>query len=225
MTKSATFCASPFVGLQVNTDGTLVPCCEFNHASSGLGNFVTFREYDQWQSNAMLKLKQDLINGVKSPGCSNCWSREAVDLSTDTVGSLRISINNMFNNVDTDLSRAQPPKSLTVMFGNFCNLRCIQCGPVCSSSHQTEQRLNRVKFEQLDLYRVNHHIEKKWWQTPDFAEFLNKVSQEVQHVFLHGGEPLITPEAVAFLKNIPNPENIQLSLTTNATVLTDEVYE
>jgi organic radical activating enzyme len=225
MNHPDTFCASPFVGLQINTNGTLVPCCEFNHAISGLGDFLTFREYDQWQSGAMRKLKQDLTNGVKSPGCSNCWSRESVDLSTDTVGSLRISINNMFGNVNADLSTVQSPKSLTVMFGNFCNLRCIQCGPVCSSSHQTEQKLNKSKFEQLDLYRVDHHTEKKWWQTPDFAEFLNKVSQEVQHVFLHGGEPLITPEAIAFLKNIPNPEDIQLSLTTNATVLTDEVYE
>jgi radical SAM protein with 4Fe4S-binding SPASM domain len=194
MTESATFCASPFVGLQVNTNGTLVPCCEFNHANSGLGKFSTFREYEQWQSDAMLKLKQDLLNGIKSPGCNNCWDREAVDLSTGYAAtSLRTSINSMFKDVDTDLNHTQTPKSLTVMFGNFCNLRCIQCGPVCSSSHQTEQRLNRVKFEQLDLYRVDHHTEKKWWQTTDFAEFLDKTSQDVQHVFLHGGEPLITP--------------------------------
>jgi sulfatase maturation enzyme AslB (radical SAM superfamily) len=226
MTESATFCASPFVGLQVNTNGTLVPCCEFNHANSGLGKFSTFREYEQWQSGAMLKLKQDLLNGIKSPGCNNCWDREAVDLSTGYAAtSLRTSINSMFKDVDTDLDHAQTPKSLTVMFGNFCNLRCIQCGPVCSSSHQTEQRLNRVKFQELDLYRVDEHTEKKWWQTADFAEFLDKTSKDVQHVFLHGGEPLITPEAIAFLKSIPHPENIELSLTTNSTVLTDEVYE
>lgn len=226
MTQSATFCASPWVGLQVNTNGTLMPCCEFNQANSGLGKFYTFREYDQWQTNVMLPLKQDLLNGTKSPGCNNCWAREAVDLSTGyAADSLRTSINSMFADVDIDINSTQSPKSLTVMFGNFCNLRCIQCGPVCSSSHQTEQRLNRVKFEQLDLYRVDEHTEKKWWQTSDFGEFLNKISSDVQHVFLHGGEPLITPEAVAFLEGIPNPENIELSLTTNATVLTDEVYE
>lgn len=226
MTESSTFCASPWVGLQVNTNGTLVPCCEFNQANSGFGKFYTFREYDQWQANVMTPLKQDLLNGTKSPGCSNCWTREAVDLSTGHAAtSLRTSINSMFKDVGTDLHGTQPPKSLTVMFGNFCNLRCIQCGPVCSSSHQTEQRLNRVKFQDLGLYRVDEHTEKKWWKTTEFVDFLNKVSQDVQHVFLHGGEPLITPEAVAFLKGIPDPENIELSLTTNATVLTNEVYE
>lgn len=226
MTQSATFCASPWAGLQVNTNGTLMPCCEFDQANSGFGKFYTFREYDQWQTNVMLPLKQDLLNGVKSPGCRNCWTREAVDLSTGYAAtSLRTSINSMFKDVSADPDRVQLPQSLTVMFGNFCNLRCIQCGPVCSSSHQTEQRLNRVRFQELDLYRVDEHTEKKWWQTADFAEFLNKISQGVQHVFLHGGEPLITPEAVAFLKSIPNPENIELSLTTNATVLTDQVYE
>lgn len=226
MTKSTTFCASPWVGLQVNTNGTLVPCCEFNQVNSGFGKFYTFREYDQWQANVMAPLKQDLLNDTKSPGCNNCWSRESVDLSTGhAANSLRTSINSMFGDVDTDLNIAQPPKSLTVMFGNFCNLRCIQCSPVCSSSHQTEQRLNRVKFQELGLYQVDEHAEKKWWHTTEFVDFLNKVSQDVQHVFLHGGEPLITPEAVAFLENIPNPGDIELSLTTNATVLTDQVYE
>ena len=226
MTQSATFCASPWVGLQVNTNGTLMPCCEFKQANSGFGKFYTFREYDQWHANVMLPLKQDLLNGTKSPGCSNCWDRESVNLSTGhAANSLRTSINSMFADIDPDLNSTQSPKSLTVMFGNFCNLRCIQCAPVCSSSHQTEQRLNRVKFQELGLYQVDEHAEKKWWQTTEFVDFLNKVSQDVQHVFLHGGEPLITPEAVAFLKGIPNPGDIELSLTTNATVLTDEMYE
>jgi sulfatase maturation enzyme AslB (radical SAM superfamily) len=129
------------------------------------------------------------------------------------------------NNNEFESSHIELPRSVTVMFGNFCNLRCIQCGAFCSSSHQTEQLMNKSKFMNLDVYSVDENTEKKWWKTDDFGQLLLKINKNIEHVFLHGGEPLITPEAVSFLKSIPNPENITMTLTTNATVLTDEVYE
>jgi radical SAM protein with 4Fe4S-binding SPASM domain len=226
MNHPDTFCVAPFIGLQVNTNGTLMPCCEFDHKASGFGNFSTFREYNQWQANAMGQLKQDLLNGIKSPGCHRCWAREDVDVAT--VDSQRISLNTAFQdfvNNDFDPTRLESPRSVTVMFGNFCNLRCIQCSAFCSSSHQTEQIVHKSKFQNLNAYTVDESAEKKWWKTTDFGEFLNKINKNIDHVFLHGGEPLITPEAVAFLKSIPNPENIVLTLTTNATVLSDEIYD
>ena len=62
MTQSKTFCIAPFVGLQVNANGTLLPCCEFDHQASGFGEIPTFRDYDRWQSVDMSRLRQDLIN-------------------------------------------------------------------------------------------------------------------------------------------------------------------
>ena len=197
-----------------------MPCCEFDHKASGFGNTSTFREYDQWQANTMGQLKHDLLNGVKSPGCHRCWARENIDI--DTVDSQRISLNAKFRdfvNNKFDSTQLESPRSVTVMFGNFCNLRCIQCGAFCSSSHQTEQIVHKSKFQNLNFYTVDESAEKKWWKTSDFSEFLNKINKNIDHVFLHGGEPLITPEAVAFLNSIPNPEHIILTLTTNATVL------
>jgi len=230
MTQSKTFCIAPFVGLQVNANGTLLPCCEFDHAASGFGEIPTFRDYDRWQSDDMSRLRQDLITGVKSPGCHKCWSREEIDSHDEAkvVDSQRMNLNNIFQdyiNSNFDTNRIESPRSVTVMFGNFCNLRCIQCTASCSSSHQTEQLIHKPRFNNLRVYTVDENAEKKWWKTDDFANFLNKINQRIDHVFLHGGEPLITPEAVSFLKSIPNPENIIMTLTTNATVLTDEVYE
>ena len=230
MTQSKTFCIAPFVGLQVNANGTLLPCCEFDHVASGFGEIPTFRDYDQWQSVAMHQLRQDLLNGIKSPGCHKCWAREEIDSHNQykVVDSQRMNLNNIFQdyiNLYFDPTRTNSPRSVTVMFGNFCNLRCIQCSASCSSSHQTEQLVNKPRFKNLQVYTVDENAEKKWWKTDDFANFLSKINQCIDHVFLHGGEPLITPEAVDFLKNIPNPENVIMTLTTNATSLTDEVYD
>lgn len=231
MTQSKTFCIAPFIGLQVSADSTLLPCCEFDHQASGFGKIPTFRDYDRWQSVDMHRLRQDLINGVKSPGCHKCWAREEIDSYDEhkDVDSQRITLNGIFqdyiNRTEFDPNQIELPRSVTVMFGNFCNLRCIQCGSFCSSSHQAEQLVNKTKFVNADLYTVNESKEKKWWKTTDFDQFLGKINKNINHVFLHGGEPLITPEAVAFLKSIPNPENVIMTLTTNATVLTDEVYK
>ena len=230
MTQSKTFCIAPFVGLQVNANGTLLPCCEFDHGASGFGEIPTFREYDQWQSVDMNRLRQDLMNGVKSPGCHKCWAREEIDSHNEhkVVDSQRMNLNMIFQDfIDNKFNpdQIESPRSVTIMFGNFCNLRCIQCSASCSSSHQTEQLLNKARFKNLQFYTVDENAEKKWWKTDDFSNFLLKINHNIDHVFLHGGEPLITPEAVAFLKSIPNPENIIMALTTNATVLTDEVYE
>lgn len=231
MTQSKTFCIAPFVGLQVNANGTLLPCCEFDHQASEFGEIPTFRDYDRWQSVDMSRLRQDLIDGVKSPGCHKCWAREDIDSHKEVkvVDSQRMNLNGIFqdyiNNHEFDASQIESPRSVTVMFGNFCNLRCIQCGAFCSSSHQTEQLVNKTKFKNLDVYSVDESTEKKWWKTTDFSQLLIKINKNIDHVFLHGGEPLITPEAVAFLKSIPNPENVMMTLTTNATVLTDDVYE
>ena len=230
MTQSKTFCIAPFTGLQVNANGTLLPCCEFDHQASGFGDIPTFREYDSWQSVAMHQLRQDLLNGVKSPGCHKCWAREEIDSHNKhkVVDSQRMNLNKIFQDFidsDFDPTRIESPRSVTVMFGNFCNLRCIQCSASCSSSHQTEQLMHKPRFKNLQVYTVDENAEKKWWKTDDFANFLSKINQRIDHVFLHGGEPLITPEAIVFLKSIPNPENVIMTLTTNATSLTDEVYD
>jgi radical SAM protein with 4Fe4S-binding SPASM domain len=230
MTQSKTFCIAPFTGLQVNANGTLLPCCEFDHQASGFGDIPTFREYDSWQSVAMHQLRQDLLNGVKSPGCHKCWAREEIDSHNQhkVVDSQRMNLNKIFQDFidsDFDPTRIESPRSVTVMFGNFCNLRCIQCSASCSSSHQTEQLMHKPRFKNLQVYTVDENAEKKWWKTDDFANFLSKINQRIDHVFLHGGEPLITPEAIVFLKSIPNPENVIMTLTTNATSLTDEVYD
>ena len=155
MTQSKTFCIAPFVGLQVNANGTLLPCCEFDHQASGFGEIPTFRDYDRWQSVDMSRLRQDLINGIKSPGCHKCWAREDIDSHKEVkvVDSQRMNLNSIFqdyiNNNEFNSGQIESPRSVTVMFGNFCNLRCIQCGAFCSSSHQTEQLVNKTKFKKI----------------------------------------------------------------------------
>ena len=229
MTQSKTFCIAPFAGLQINSNGTLSPCCEFDHSAAGFDRVPTFRDYNSWQSVSMRQLKHDVLNGIKSPGCHKCWERESMDSQKETdVDSQRTVLNGIFKdfiNTDFNPTRVESPRSLTVMFGNFCNLRCIQCNAFASSSHQTEQLLNKDAFKNLGLYSVDEFSDRKWWQTEEFSELLDKVNKNVDHIFLHGGEPLITPEAVTFLKSILNPGRLVLSITTNGTTLSDDVYD
>jgi hypothetical protein len=117
---------------------------------------------------------------------------------------------------------------VTLLFGNFCNLKCLQCGPFASSSHEVEQKVHWDKFKNLrhqSDWGEPYNGNRKWFLTQEFSDLKTQLTDNAEEIFLIGGEPLITPEAIAFLSTVSNPENITLSITTNASVLTDKVFD
>lgn len=200
-----TYCAAPFVGVQVDTQGQLTPCCEYQSTVS-----YNYQQFDQWQQECLIPLQQDLLAGKPASGCVRCWRHEQTNPH-----SYRQVINQLYpEKVDS----TQSPRHVTIQFGNYCNLRCLQCNGALSSSHATEQHQHQDQFKKLNFFQPIFSV-SNYYQQPDFISLLQSWIPSIDTVFLHGGEPLITPGCIEFLQAIPRPDRTQVSVTTNATKL------
>jgi hypothetical protein len=225
MINKDTFCVAPWVAVEIDTNGSLKPCCAYEAGKNDSMSSEFFVDnYTNWRKEKLQPLRNDLLNGVKHPQCRTCWTHEESGNSY----SFRNVMNQKFLTEDFDVSKLENPKFVTLLFGNFCNLKCLQCGPFASSSHEVEQKVHWDKFKNL-RYMSNwvgpHSGNRKWYLTQEFSDLKTQLTTDAEEIFLVGGEPLITPEAIEFLDTVAHPENITLSIITNASVLTSKVFD
>lgn len=212
-----TFCVLPWVGMNVHIDGGLAPCCYQSH------NDVTHRfdHYPQWRGQGLHSLKQNLSQGLRDDRCSRCWK-----LEDDGVKSYRQNWNDAYEDqlqsiYGTPIDQLHDLRFLHLDFDNYCNLKCIMCHPTVSSSIETEYRQNQQAYEPF-VGRPNL-LTKPWHDTEMFDRLLSSMSL-VQDLILTGGEPLINPGVLRLLKHM-DLRKVNLIVTTNATVIRQEVYD
>jgi radical SAM protein with 4Fe4S-binding SPASM domain len=214
-------------GLSVEPNGTLMPCCQFYEKSPDGHQTHTFREYPQWRIK-MDQLATDLDNGITDARCQQCWHDE--ELGYD---SLRTASNKRHQDADqfnTKKNRAffnrhTTPWHIEFKLGNFCNLRCIMCGPYSSSSIWAEFIKNKPSYNSVDIKWNPSTWEHKWWESNDFAEFCGKILPTVRYLHFSGGEPFMVPGLVDILRQVTNPDSVDLLFVTNMTQLDDTVLE
>jgi len=89
-----------------------------------------------------LDQKQQMLQGQKPAGCSNCWQVEELD--PDAI-SERIGGSYNMRDYDfdkMDLSEDRIPGKVTVAFESYCNFTCSYCDASQSSSWATDLKIN-----------------------------------------------------------------------------------
>jgi radical SAM protein with 4Fe4S-binding SPASM domain len=212
MTKS---CVLAQHGLSVETDGTLQPCCQFRGKQHEGHLIHTFLEYSQWREE-INQLAQDLDRGIEDPRCQQCWHDEKLGYdSLRTVSNRR----HRADNSNTD------PWHVEFKLGNFCNLKCIMCSPYSSSSIWSEYLQNKTAYQSVNIAWKPNAMEQKWWATPEFAEFSEKILSSVTYLHFTGGEPFMVPGLENMLRAVPNPAQVDLLFVTNLTMINDSTLE
>ena len=207
-------------GMSVESNGTLMPCCQFYEKEHDGNQAYTFREYPQWRIE-MDQLAEDLDNGIKDARCAQCWHDE--DLGYD---SLRTASNDRHRYIDADKKNQNTdPWHVEFKLGNFCNLRCIMCSPYSSSSIWTEFIKNKSSYNSVGIKWGPLSGEHKWWETDAFAEFSSKTLSTVRYLHFSGGEPFMVPGLADMLSQVPEPSTVDLLFVTNMTMLDDTVLE
>lgn len=197
-------CYNPFLGLDINTQGEMKPCCKF------LGNKMpTFnvengvKEYQQseWLSN----LQKEFLDGKRPVGCQNCWKEE--DSGVKSKRQLDyIRHKEKFDQVDLKKTEF---KNIRIDFGNLCNLACRICHPDQSSKLGTE--LAKLDGKRYPLYT--------WHKNKKIMEDIFQSTKNAIHFDFAGGEPLLveTKEHFEFLNRLRDVSKISLHYTTNGT--------
>lgn len=205
-------CSAAFSSLVVDPDKQIRPCCVWS--GPNWGNIRTSTIDQILNHPARKKLQEDMKNGVLNTGCSYCINSEKTtgnSVRLEAYGAIQASDNITY---------------LEYNGSNICNLACVMCGPSFSSTW--------VEFEKKHKIKTNNHIPllDKKIHGPDikFSEnFFKTLNLSALSILtLKGGEPFLNKENILLLdhlKTLDVLKNIAISITTNATVLNDQILD
>ena len=226
-----TFCKAPFKTAVIDTGGELLPCCEFMTNESALApsklNYADDWQFNQWWEKGLDPLREKMLKGEVDPGCRYCISKE----KNAGVSSLRIGTNkyisDTFEEIKNDYlqKKREYPKQVELRLGNYCNLKCIMCGPYASSSIMTEYKKHKKEYNDFGIGSdwEDPNMPKDWYTYEHNKETLMDVASKAIRVNFGGGEPFISPMIVEVLEAIS--PNTHLRFNTNMTRINDKVLE
>ncbi len=225
----ATICALPWVNLSLDVDGSSRPCCKFAHLDADspyqMANLRDEGLPGVWNSDAMQRLRRDFRSGVAPAECRTCWDEEAAGVASWRQTFL--ADRNLTVDIDFDDPMPGQPVALDLKLSNTCNLRCRICGPVASSSWLAEELAARGP--DADPYLVENRAYFKAAKLVGGSSepgALERWAPGIQHIEMTGGEPMLSLEnrrLVALIVDEGRPEDVTLHVTTNATVIDDDL--
>ena len=225
------FCKAPFKTAVIDTDGFLMPCCEFMQHKSKLApyklNAKNTKMFKDWWGKGLDPLREKMINGEIDPGCEYCISKE----KNSNISNLRIQTNktipDTFEEIKNDYlqNKREYPKQVELRLGNYCNLKCIMCGPYASSSLMAEYKMNKKQFNEQGIVSnwEDPNMPKDWYSYEHNKEIMLDVVSKASRIHFGGGEPFISPVIVEVLNSINS--KTYLRFNTNMTRINDKVLE
>ena len=208
-----TFCILPWIHLHIWPNGITYPCCLTTN-DYVLGNTNSSSFIELWNSSRMKELRQNIIAGKPTTGCSRCYEHEIQGYK-----SLRQNMNKDFQHL---FSRTKLTKEdgtvdniymayMDIRFSNICNFKCRTCGPELSSFWVDDAiSLGRCPQDQLKLLKIKNTLDELW---QDMEEWIDTV----ERIYFAGGEPLIMDEHYKILEYLINigKTNIIIYYNTN----------
>ena len=218
MDKKDTICAIPWMHLNFEPNGKVVPCCLTSHHNYFAGDLNTQPIEQIWNSDNMKSLRKQMINGERPKICDTCFNKEDV-----TGVSGRYYHNRDFPDVlkkipaitlDDGTCTEMDLKYWDFRFSNLCNYKCRSCGPRYSSAWVPDAK----KLGLTDQEKV-WSIESVEDKTN--VDFLEDQIDNVKRIYFAGGEPLLMPEHWQILDKLVEKKrfDVKLSYNTNCSVL------
>jgi MoaA/NifB/PqqE/SkfB family radical SAM enzyme len=235
----STYCSLPWIHLATHPDGGATLCCVSDHrnAASRARNFEPLQYLDVnnntidsiMNSDYYKQTRLEMLNNKIPHACQRCYTEES-----NGVRSKRVEENERLGFTE-DMARAitQDDGTIPVNFkfvelrlGNLCNLKCRTCNPMSSTNWiQPYQKL------QEELKFVTHYdrkINSSWTESDEFWDDLFKHSEDLQLIYVNGGEPTLVEKHWKYLEElIKRGLNKQITLwyNINMTNLPDKLIE
>ena len=217
--NSKTICTAPWMHLNFEPDGKVIPCCLTSSHQYFLGDLNTDSIEEIWNSSNMKKLRLQFLNGEKPEICHKCFDEEKL-----TGLSTRTNYNKDFSNVlekipnitlEDGTCEELDLQYWDFRFSNLCNFKCRSCGPRYSSSWVPDAKKLGIT-DQQKVWNIES-INKK----TNF-NFLNNQISKVKGIYFAGGEPLLMDEHWYILDKLieNNRLDVKLSYNTNCSTLT-----
>jgi|GEM_PF-4018320 len=215
---------APSHSIFIRSDGAVNACCValWQDKEAMLDSQIhreTVSLEEHFSKNITIeKIKKSLEQGIFPDECKHCQQYEKKE-----VRSLRQGLEQKYGKPTADSTL----RHLNLEIGNVCNLRCLYCGPIFSSSWNSEIEIQK-KHSLSDGYQPS----SDWLENPELISFLvEKISysqSKIVEIEIVGGEPFLNPFHDKFLNAIldNNLENsVSLLYSSNFTVIKDHQIE
>ncbi|MBK24087.1 MAG: hypothetical protein CME70_08820 [Halobacteriovorax sp.] len=212
LSESKSFCILPWLHIEVQQDGRVLPCCRTQHYTP-LGNVKDQPVNEIWNSEAQKDLRLRLLKSQKSKYCSYCY-----DIEDHGGKSPRQNFNQFYSKEidridetkDDGTYEKMSLKYLGIRFSNLCNLECVYCSPTYSS--RWAQREGLPKEEQV-VYPFG--------EKGKILELVKENIDSLESLYIAGGEPLLEQEHLDLLLYLIEKGRTDISLyyNTNLTKL------
>ncbi len=189
------FCPYLFLHYHLDTDKATKLCC---HASSSInGRTVDF------DSGIYTDLRNKVLNNQPLRYCNKCYEAEDAgyaSLRQRCIDDVDGRADLLFQQVEQHTQNKKiKPLWYDLRISNNCNLSCIMCGPMYSSTWAKESGHNDTHL----MYE------------PDV-----EISADAYKIQLAGGEPFMIKKFASMLGQITNTD-CEIIVNTNATVVTN----
>lgn len=218
------FCAAPFAGICVETDGSLLPCCDYKPHKSSQYPTKLIQDYHSWWQQGLQPLRQSMIAGPTDGGCQSCVAKESNPNEAHVRHWTNYRVKHEIKNLvrDHDQSALAMPQLLELRLGNLCNLGCIMCHSHLSSTIATEHAQHADLIRSIDIAPVDSP--RPWWKDDANWAIVIEMVKTASYLHFSGGEPFMNPRIIDVLDSVSD-RCVQISFNTNMTKLDDVILE
>ena len=157
------------------------------------------------RSNEHQKLKEMIDNDQPIPGCNRCYRDESNGLQSRRT-SAKKNYEEFLN--DTNIE-GDCLTGIDYSLGNLCNLKCVICDPIQSSSWRDDWKKIYPLDPKGEDYEKTNQIRLEDKSTLKNLKFIH---------FHGGGEPLMVDNHVQVLEQIEDLSQTRITYNTNGTV-------
>jgi hypothetical protein len=248
-----TFCPLPWVYQAFRNNGDIRVCCQANQSpNKGIltredgttFNAATATLDESRNSPLMNRLRKNMIAGEWSPECKRCRVEENSGLTSNRQHAIydwKMTVDDVKNYTSDDGTidtKQFPVISYDMRFGNLCNLVCRMCSPTDSHSWYEQWYSYTGKDSFKDTHGVVQLIRNSvgrlttsdydWHNSENFWVQIEDNLDNIRHVYMAGGEPLLIERHYEFLQKCIDRDvakNIVLEYNTNGTTLPKRATE
>jgi len=200
-----TFCPLPWMHLATHPEGTSSLCCISDHTNSMSFARTNGKKLNLNQnkvieivnSDFFVQTRNEMRNGIKPQACLRCYQEE--DLNLQSKRKLELS---RYGTDYDDINGIIKPnfKFIELRLGNLCNAKCRTCNP--ASSTQWISEYNKLQSELNFVTIYDNKINSNWTQSDEFWNDLLSHSQDVELIYINGGEPTLVEKHWNYLERL-----------------------
>lgn len=220
---SEKFCAAKWNEFSINLQQLTIRSCHLADTirlklSDYRDNPLLFFNNPEFES-----IKKRMLNNEEPEACNYCWK---IENNGQFKSERHIKTNSPYNfpdipRIEEAISKSEMyyPSYLEIAFNNTCNLRCLYCDGVFSSSLNqliTNHKIRNLRGERDKNHLYYMHTGKDYEEIKNifFEKTFPAIINNLRVLRLTGGEITIQPEFEQII-NMSKDRNISLGINTN----------